>query len=615
MAGKTGKQAHKSKASYKSVRKAGGRHRADRILDEDKTKASDNDQASQINGQALRGNDRTFGDQVSQGKGTESEGSLGGGILSGSSEVLISDDRQAGASARFGFARKVNGEIGDDGEAWEERESRNQLRHITGLGELQDVTEVEYRQVRLEKVVLVGVWSSKETTFAQAEESLRELAALAQTVGAQVMDGVLQHRFKPDSATYVGKGKANEIASIVAATEADTIVVDADLPPSQRRALEDVTKVKVVDRTAVILDIFAQHATSREGKAQVELAQLEYMLPRLRGWGAALSRQAGGQAAGVNGGIGSRGPGETQIELDRRIIRTRMARLRKQIAQMAPSREIKRGSRRRNALPTVAVVGYTNAGKSSLINRLTGSHELVENALFATLDTAVRQSETAENRRFMYVDTVGFVRRLPTQLIEAFKSTLEEAADASLIIHVVDASHPDPFAQIDAVNAVLSDVPGVAGIPSLMVFNKIDRIDAATLERLRNLAPEAHFVSAATGQGLEELKAAVEAGLPKPDVHVDALVPYTAGSLISQVREFGHIDQIDYEEEGIHLVADVDDRLAVHLIAASEDLASERGSDRAVDQPVHQPAGQLDSASTSPRPRPVADQNRQIRPL
>ena len=327
-----------------------------------------------------------------------------GGVLADQSDVLL--DTDGGEHLR---------ETHD--EQWQERESRNALKHVAGLGEIQDVTEVEYRKVRLERVVLVGVWSSRETTQAAAEESLRELAALAETAGAVVCDGLLQHRIKPDAATYVGSGKARELAGIVAQDEADTIVVDDDLPPSQRRALEDATKVKVVDRTAVILDIFAQHATSREGKAQVELAQLEYMLPRLRGWGGSLSRQAGGRAAG-DAGIGSRGPGETKIEMDRRVIRSRIAKLRRQIAQMAPARDVKRGARRRFGLPTVAVVGYTNAGKSSLTNRLTGSAELVENALFATLDTAVRRAKAKDGRLYAYVDTVGFVRRLPTQLIE-----------------------------------------------------------------------------------------------------------------------------------------------------------------------------------------------------
>lgn len=478
-------------------------------------------------------------------------------VLSEQSEVLLDDDRRGSGAAA------------DSDELWEEREGRNALRHVVGLGEMQDVTEVEYRKVRLERVVLVGVWSSAVTTQAQAEESLRELAALAETAGAEVCDGLLQHRYRPDAATYVGSGKAKEIAGIVAREEADTIIVDDDLPPSQRRALEDVTKVKVVDRTAVILDIFAQHATSREGKAQVELAQLQYMLPRLRGWGASLSRQAGGRAAGADGGIGSRGPGETKIEMDRRVIRNRIARLRKQIAQMAPTRDVKRGSRRRFGLPTVAVVGYTNAGKSSLTNRLTGSAELVENALFATLDTAVRRARAKDGRLYAYVDTVGFVRRLPTQLIEAFKSTLEEVGEADLILHVVDGSHPDPFSQIDAVNEVLADIEGVGNIPVVIAFNKADMMDGAARERIAALAPEAHIVSAATGEGIEALRTQVESMLPTPNVHVSALLPYTAGSLLSRVREYGKVESVEYRGDGVMLEAEVDGVLAAQIVEQS----------------------------------------------
>lgn len=477
-----------------------------------------------------------------------------GDVLAERSEVLLD-----GGNRLDGFGE-------DYDQAWEERESRNALKHVTGLGELQDVTEVEYRKVRLERVVLVGVWSSRTSSLAQAEESLRELAALAETAGAVVCDGILQHRIRPDAATYVGSGKAKEIADVVAREEADTIIVDDDLPPSQRRALEDATKVKVVDRTAVILDIFAQHATSREGKAQVELAQLEYMLPRLRGWGAALSRQAGGRAAGADAGIGSRGPGETKIEMDRRAIRSRIAKLRRQIAEMAPARDVKRGSRRRYGLPTVAVVGYTNAGKSSLTNRLTGSTELVENALFATLDTAVRRARAKDGRLYAYVDTVGFVRRLPTQLIEAFKSTLEEVAEADLIVHVVDGSHPDPFSQIDAVNDVLSDIEGAMEIPTILVFNKADRMDEAARERIESLAPDGHIVSAATGEGLDELRADIESMLPRPDVHVSALLPYSAGSLLSRIREYGNVASVEYRDDGVMIEADVDDHLAALIV-------------------------------------------------
>lgn len=491
-------------------------------------------------------------------KSEKSEKSARESLLDDSSAVLLSE------SPRFKTKNEFAGEM-----QWEERESRNRLKHVEGLGELQDVTEVEYRKVRLEKVVLAGVWSNRETTLSAAEESLRELAALAKTAGAIVADGVLQHRLHPDPATYVGSGKAREIAGIVAATESDTIVVDADLAPSQRRALEDVAKVKVVDRTAVILDIFAQHATSREGKAQVELAQLEYMLPRLRGWGAALSRQAGGQAAGQAGGIGSRGPGETQLELDRRVIRTRMARLRKQLRHMSPSRDIKRGSRKKKGIPSVAIVGYTNAGKSSLINSLTNSEEMVQNALFATLDTAVRRAKTSDGRLFTYVDTVGFVRRLPTQLVEAFKSTLEEAADASLIVHAVDGSHADPVGQIEAVNAVLSTVPGAKDIDTIIVFNKSDLTDPAVSGRLKSIMPQSFSVSSVTGEGISQLREEIERRLPRPNVRVEAVIPYSEGALESKIREYGNVESVEYLNEGIRITAHVSEELSSAIVSVA----------------------------------------------
>ncbi|MFU0663382.1 GTPase HflX [Gardnerella vaginalis] len=478
----------------------------------------------------------------------DSKGTATNGVLLGHSDVLLDNTSLK--------------EQHD--EAWQERESRNALKRVAGLGELQDVTEVEYRKLRLERVVLVGVWSSAKGTLAQAEESLRELAALAQTAGAVVCDGMLQQRYRPDSATYVGSGKARELAAVVAQHDADTIIVDDDLPPSQRRALEDATKVKVVDRTAVILDIFAQHATSREGKAQVELAQLQYMLPRLRGWGAALSRQAGGRAAG-DAGIGSRGPGETKIEMDRRAIRNRISKLRHDIAHMAPARDVKRGSRRRKDIPTVAVVGYTNAGKSSIINRLTGSQELVENALFATLDTAVRRAKTQDGRNYTLVDTVGFVRRLPTQLVEAFKSTLEEVSQADVILHVVDGSHPDPISQIDAVNEVLSDIDGIEGISQIIALNKSDMMSDAVRERFTELYPDAIIVSAASGENIQILRNRIEELLPSPRVHVDAIIPYSEGALLSKIRENGVVEKIDYLDTGISITALVGPSLAAKL--------------------------------------------------
>ena len=319
---------------------------------------------------------------------------------------------------------------------------RHALRRVSGLStELQDVTEVEYRALRLERVILVGVWT--EGTLADAENSLRELSRLAETAGSVILDALIQRRGRPDAATYIGAGKAAEVAALVAAAGADTVICDGELTPSQLRRLEGVVKAKVIDRTALILDIFAQHARSKEGKAQVELAQLEYLLPRLRGWGESLSRQAGGRVAG-GGGIGTRGPGETKIETDRRRIRTRTARLRRQLAEMSVGREVQRHQRRGHAVPAVAIAGYTNAGKSSLLNRLTGAGVLVDDSLFATLDPSVRRARTPSGRWFTLTDTVGFVRHLPHQLVEAFRSTLEEVAEADLILHVVDGSDAGP---------------------------------------------------------------------------------------------------------------------------------------------------------------------------
>ena len=328
---------------------------------------------------------------------------------------------------------------------------RHALRRVAGLStELTDVTEVEYRALRLERVVLIGVWT--EGTLAAAENSLRELSRLAETAGSVVLDGLVQRRGRPDPATYVGAGKAAELAALVTATGADTVICDNELTPGQLRRLEGVVKVKVIDRTALILDIFAQHARSKEGKAQVELAQLQYLLPRLRGWGESLSRQAGGRVAG-GGGIGTRGPGETKIETDRRRIRARTAKLRRQIAEMSVGREVQRGQRRRREVPAVAITGYTNAGKSSLLNAATGAGVLVDDSLFATLDPSVRRARTPSGRWFTLTDTVGFVRHLPHQLVEAFRSTLEEVAQADLILHVVDGSDADPAAQMSAVRA------------------------------------------------------------------------------------------------------------------------------------------------------------------
>lgn len=449
-----------------------------------------------------------------------------------------------------------------DGDQWD-REERAALRRVPGLStELEDVTEVEYRQLRLENVVLVGVYP--QGSHEDAENSLRELAALAETAGAVVLDGVLQRRPHPDPATYIGRGKAAELRDLVGAVGADTVIADTELAPSQRRALEDVVKVKVIDRTTVILDIFSQHAKSREGKAQVELAQLEYLLPRLRGWGESMSRQAGGQVGAGGAGMGSRGPGETKIELDRRRIRTKMAQLRKQLRDFAPAREAKRSERKRNTIPSVAIAGYTNAGKSSLLNRLTSAGVLVENALFATLDATVRRAEAADGRVYTLTDTVGFVRNLPHQLVEAFRSTLEEVGDADVLVHVVDGSHPDPAAQLATVRDVMGDV-GARSTREIVVFNKADLVDEDTRLVLRGLEPGALFVSSRTGEGIDQLRAVVEEALPLPAVEVRALVPYDRGDLINAVHESGHIVSTSHEEDGTAVHAHVSERLAAEL--------------------------------------------------
>jgi GTP-binding protein HflX len=441
-------------------------------------------------------------------------------------------------------------------------EERSALRRVAGMStELQDISDVEYRQLRLEKVVLIGVWGRGNVL--EAENSLRELAALAETAGAQVLDGVLQRRAFPDPASYLGKGKAQELKAIVAACEADTVIADTELAPSQRRNLEDIVKVKVVDRTAIILDIFAQHAKSREGKAQVELAQLEYLLPRLRGWGESMSRQAGGQVGGGIG-IGSRGPGETKIELDRRRINTKMAKLRKQIKEMAPARATMRWSRSKNEIPAVAIAGYTNAGKSSLLNRITRAGVLVENALFATLDPTVRKTQTADGREYTLADTVGFVKDLPHQLVEAFRSTIEEIAHSDLVVHVVDASHPDPAGQIQTVRNVLAEVDA-QNVKELLVFNKCDLVDLEQQIALRGMEPGAVLVSAATGEGTPELLEKIEALLPRPEILVRALIPYSRGDLVSRIHSEARIVSVSHKDDGTLIEARVKPQLASEL--------------------------------------------------
>ncbi|MGH3491510.1 MAG: GTPase HflX [Actinopolymorphaceae bacterium] len=442
-------------------------------------------------------------------------------------------------------------------------EDRQALRRVAGFStELTDITEVEYRRLQLERVVLVGVWT--DGSVEDAENSLRELKLLAETAGAEVLEGLIQRRSRPDQATYIGRGKVDDVRSDVMMTGADTVICDGELSPAQLRNLEERIKVKVIDRTALILDIFAQHAQSKEGKAQVELAQLSYFLPRLRGWGGQLSRQAGGRAGGATGGVGLRGPGETKLEIDRRRIRTRMAKLRREIAGMKTSRGTKRQRRRRNAVPSVAIAGYTNAGKSSLLNRLTGAGVLVEDALFATLDPTTRRASSPDGKLFTMTDTVGFVRHLPHELVEAFRSTLEEVADADLVVHVVDGSHPDPAGQISTVREVLGEA-GAGEVPELVAINKADLADPVELARLQTLVPRSVIVSARTGQGIAELLDAIGTELPRPEVEVSALVPYARGDIVAKVHEHGEVLEIEHTAEGTRLRALVNPGLAAAL--------------------------------------------------
>jgi len=446
-------------------------------------------------------------------------------------------------------------------------DDRAALRRVAGLStELADVSEVEYRQLRLERVVLVGVWT--DGSAADADASLAELAALAETAGSEVLEGMVQRRSKPDPSTYIGSGKAQELREVVLATGADTVICDGELSPAQLNALEKAVKVKVIDRTALILDIFAQHATSREGKAQVSLAQMEYMLPRLRGWGESMSRQAGGRAGGSGGGVGLRGPGETKIETDRRRIRERMSKLRREIRDMKTIRDTQRSRRLHSDMPSIAIVGYTNAGKSSVLNALTGAGVLVQDALFATLEPTTRRGQFDDGRAFVVSDTVGFVRHLPTQLVEAFRSTLEEVVDADLLVHIVDGSDVNPLAQISAVRQVISEVfadhdSGPA--PELIVVNKTDAAGDLGLAKLRRALPGALFVSARTGDGIDALRRRMAELAAPTDTAVDVVIPYDRGDLVSRMHADGRVQETEHISDGTRIKARVPVALAASL--------------------------------------------------
>jgi len=398
-----------------------------------------------------------------------------------------------------------------------------------------------------EPAVLVGVDKHGD------EEVLDELAALADSAGAEVVGRLVQRRDAPDPTTFLGKGKLGDLHGMVHAAGAGLVVFDDELSPAQLRNVEERLGVKVVDRTALILDIFALHARSKEGKGQVELAQLNYLLPRLRGWGEAMSR--------LGGGIGTRGPGETKMEVDRQHIRRRIAKLKRDMVDLGKARHVKRSGRERSGVPQVAMAGYTNAGKSTLMNALTGAGVLVADQLFATLDPTVRRLRLPGGRRLTISDTVGFVRKLPHDLVEAFRSTLEEVAQAALVLHVADASARDVEDQVAAVRDVLGDI-GAGGLPEVLALNKVDLLSEVDRARIQRRFPDGVAVSALTGEGLEALVEQVEQTLPSPPIEVELLVPYARQEVVSRLYREAEILSADPRSQGTHVRARVrDDQL------------------------------------------------------
>jgi GTPase len=417
---------------------------------------------------------------------------------------------------------------------------------------------------------------------ADAEEELGELRELARTAGVEPIGELVQQRASPDARTYVGKGKLEELKQAYGNSRAEVLLVDGELEPSQQRALENALTARVVDRTQLILDIFAQHATSAEGKLQVELAQLEYNLPRMRGMWQHLERLGGGSGA-LGAGVGTRGPGESQLETDRRIARRKISLLRRRLKEVGKHRARTRKERAASGTPTVALAGYTNVGKSTLLNALTGSEVSVENRLFETLDPTTRAFEH-DGKRYLITDTVGFIRRLPTQLVEGFASTLEETLVSDLILHVVDASEADDRLEemIDSVDTVLHEI-GADEVPLELVLNKIDRVDPLGRKRLANGFPGAVQISAVTGEGLDELRARIADRFADRYEDVRLLLPYEDGGKLAELYALGApIHEREDLEHGVLIRARLPQRevrrFARYLVAdAHEGSAAERG--------------------------------------
>jgi GTP-binding protein HflX len=430
-----------------------------------------------------------------------------------------------------------------------------------------------------ERVVAVGV--QLDDGAGDEEASLDELAALVRSAGGEVVGTIVQRRAKPDPSTFVGRGKLEEVAACVNQTNAQTVVFDEELSPAQLRNLEESLSAKVLDRTILILDIFAQRARSTEGRKQVELAQLEYGLPRLRGWGQALSRIGGASGGGGRRGgggrapIGTRGPGETQLEIDRRRIERRIIKLRKELKELRKRRALSRKRREEN-VANVALVGYTNAGKSTLLNYLTSAGVAVEDRLFSTLDPTARRLRLPDRSTVVISDTVGFIRKLPHGLVEAFASTLEHVAGADLLVHVVDAARTDPSADVDAVDEVLGEI-GATEVPRLLVLNKIDDVSSSVRGRIEQRFPSAVPISALTGEGVAALLEAVAGRIEGRTVEVEALLPYADGTLLARLHDAGRVTSAEHEEKGVRVkvrarASDLG-ALAPYLVGANRDGA------------------------------------------
>ena len=440
-----------------------------------------------------------------------------------------------------------------------------QESHRGGFGEFGGAESGLIDRAFREQIVLVGVQLA-ERTADEVDANLDELERLVDTAGADPVDRIVQRRDAPDPATFVGRGKADEILDASVEHDADTVVFDDELSPAQQFNLERILGRTALDRTAVILDIFAQNATTLEGKAQVELAQLRYRLPRLRGRGRQLSQQAGG--------IGTRGPGETQLEVDRRRIQRRLARLEKDLRGLRRTRLNQRKSRRRSRYHTVAIVGYTNAGKSTLLRRLTGANVLVEDRLFATLDATTRRLPLPGGETVLVTDTVGFIKKLPTSLVEAFMSTLEEVAEADLLVHIVDASAAAPEMHIDVVRSVLREI-GAGDIDELIAFNKSDATDRGTVRALLEHYEGSHAISANSGDGVEEMLLAVGDRLRHLTEVTELRIPYSRGDALAAVHREGEVLTETHDDDGTVVHARLDE-VSRSVFAEFVTLGSER---------------------------------------